>query len=142
LKGFDAVAFSEPGKALIAAIASPPDLLVTDIAMPLLSGIDLAIKVRERSPGCKVLLHSGQNNASALLQEARKRGHYFVLLPKPCSPPKLVDKIRAAFEFDTPQPPAAFQAEIRYLSTIPDTRSEGAVNRVSVKKTQSHPFAA
>jgi YesN/AraC family two-component response regulator len=36
-----------------------PDVLITDVVMPLLSGIELAIQMREHRPECKVLLFSG-----------------------------------------------------------------------------------
>jgi CheY-like chemotaxis protein len=47
-KGFDATPFTKPFEALRAACSQAPDLLVTNVVMPLLSGIELAIQVLER----------------------------------------------------------------------------------------------
>ncbi|HTB34956.1 MAG TPA: ATP-binding protein, partial [bacterium] len=44
---------------LAAAAASPFDVLVTDLGLPRLNGRDLALRLRERWPGLKVLATSG-----------------------------------------------------------------------------------
>jgi FixJ family two-component response regulator len=62
--------------------------------MPELSGIDLAIQLRECCPNCKVLLFSGQASTAHLLDAARANGHDFELLLKPVHPAGLLMKIR------------------------------------------------
>jgi DNA-binding NtrC family response regulator len=96
--GLDALSFTDPLEALSAADEQAPDLLITDVVMPTLSGIDLAIRVRERSPQCKVLLFSGQAATANLLEAARANGHDFELLSKPIHPTDLLRKIRNATE--------------------------------------------
>lgn len=54
--GFNARSFTKPHDALKAARLDPPDLLISDVVMPLLSGIELAVQVREHCSDCKVLL--------------------------------------------------------------------------------------
>src|ERR1700683_503092 len=80
--GYAAKFFTNPKDALRAARTEAPDLLLTDVVMPELSGIDLAISVQKDCPNCKVLLFSGQADTVDLLSNARKRGHDFKLLPK------------------------------------------------------------
>lgn len=92
--GFRARAFTKPLEALEAARLEAPDLLITDVVMPQLSGIDLAIQVSELCPDCKVLLFSGQAATAHLLQAARVNGHDFELLAKPVGPADLLAKIR------------------------------------------------
>lgn len=43
LHGYSATAFTSPLEALAAAQLDAPDFLVSDVAMPVLSGVDLAI---------------------------------------------------------------------------------------------------
>jgi CheY-like chemotaxis protein len=54
-----------------------PDLLLTDVSMPGMSGIDLAIEMQRSLPNCKVLLFSGQASTSDLLGAARLAGRVY-----------------------------------------------------------------
>jgi DNA-binding NtrC family response regulator len=92
-QGFDAHSFSDPLNALNAAKSDPPDLLITDVAMPQMSGIELAFRIRQKRPGCKVLLFSGQISFVDLLAEAQEHGHEFVVVDKPVHPAVLIEKI-------------------------------------------------
>jgi CheY-like chemotaxis protein len=58
------------------------DFLVTGVVMPQMNGIDAAIQIRELLPNCKILLISGSNDASALMQDAQSRGYRFEILAK------------------------------------------------------------
>ena len=91
--GFDATAFTSPLDALDAANSNAPDLLITDVMMPEMSGVDLGIHFRTRFPQCNVLLFSGLATTAALLDEARKQGHDFTLLAKPIHPKDLLAAI-------------------------------------------------
>lgn len=97
-QGFDAHSFSLPLEALTAARELMPDLLISDVVMPLLSGIDLAIQIREHCPDCKVLLFSGQAATAGMLESARASGHDFEVLAKPVHPTDLLKRIRTVIE--------------------------------------------
>ena len=92
--GYSAAAFTDPLEALEAARNQPPDLLISDVMMPQLSGVDLAIRLKALCPGCRVLLFSGQAATTDLLMYARAQGHEFDLLAKPVHPSDLLRKIR------------------------------------------------
>ena len=92
--GFDAVSFTDPLDALRAGVERAPNLLITDVMMPQMSGIELAIQMRAQSPECKVLLFSGQAATRDLLDQARRDGHDFELLAKPIHPKDFVEKIK------------------------------------------------
>jgi CheY-like chemotaxis protein len=75
-------------EALIMAQMIPPDYLITDILMPKMNGIDLAIAIKESIPDCKVLLFSG--HAIHLEDDPRCAAYGFPLLPKPIHPDVLL----------------------------------------------------
>jgi CheY-like chemotaxis protein len=92
--GFEATPFTNPLEALDSARSQAPNLLISDVVMPQMSGIELAIQVKQIRPGCKVLLFSGQAATTDLLQVARQQGHDFQLLSKPIHPTDLLRSIR------------------------------------------------
>ena len=92
--GFEAVSFLDPLDALLAAESRCPDLLITDVMMPQLNGVDLGVQFKAIHPECKVLLFSGQAATSDLLQDARNKGHNFELLTKPVHPTDLLRAIK------------------------------------------------
>ena len=59
-EGFDARSFTDPLKALSFSGFETPALLISEFAMSLLSGTELARQVWEHNPDCKVLLFSAQ----------------------------------------------------------------------------------
>ena len=92
-EGFDARSFADPIAALNAAQSEAPDLLITDVMMPEMTGIELAVRIRQNCPSCKVLLFSSQVSMVNLLAQAEADGHDFVLVDKPVHPAVLIEKI-------------------------------------------------
>jgi CheY-like chemotaxis protein len=101
--GFDATSFTQPLEALQAVKERAPDVLVSDIMMPEFSGIDLAIRVQQQCPECKILLFSGQAYTNALLEKAKTDGHHFEVLLKPVHPVELMRRIHEVLR-DAPPP--------------------------------------
>jgi CheY-like chemotaxis protein len=93
MNGFSARFFTDPVEALAAARLDAPDLLVSDVAMPGLTGIDLAIQIKAQYPDCKILLFSRQATTQDLLEDARSQGHNFQLLQKPVHPSVMLSMI-------------------------------------------------
>ncbi|WP_263359867.1 response regulator [Acidicapsa ligni] len=91
--GFRTAAFENAQEAIDAASVEAPDLMITDVVMPGLSGIELAILFQSRWPQCKTLLFSGQAITADLLEDARKSGHQFDVLSKPIHPSDLLAKL-------------------------------------------------
>jgi CheY-like chemotaxis protein len=73
---------------------SAPDLLITDVVMPDMTGIELAIELQSRAPDCKILLFSGQAATRDFLQKARDDGHDFSIMMKPVYPTDMLNRIR------------------------------------------------
>jgi DNA-binding NtrC family response regulator len=94
LAGYEAHYFFDPEAALEAIQTLDADLLISDVMMPQLSGIDLAIVMKKLRPTCKVLLLSGAEETGQLLDAAREQGHEFEVLAKPIHPDSLLAQIR------------------------------------------------
>jgi FixJ family two-component response regulator len=92
--GFQARAFDRPEKAIAASIEFAPALLISDVIMPGMTGVELAIHFRKAQPQCKILLFSGQAATANLLDKAHAEGYDFDLLLKPVHPADLLAKLR------------------------------------------------
>lgn len=92
--GFRALSFTDPLEAFEAMRTTSPDLLITDVVMPHISGTELAMRVRAAYPECKILLFSGQAAIADLLHVTRERGYNFQLLAKPIHPAELLQEIK------------------------------------------------
>jgi DNA-binding NtrC family response regulator len=91
--GYQASAFYDAESALLACELGKPDCIITDVVMPGMSGVDLAVEIKDRFPACRVLLFSGQAATADLLATVRGRGLDFDVLPKPVHPRDLLAKI-------------------------------------------------
>lgn len=92
--GFDARAIYSGEGAVELASAIEPDMLISDVIMADLNGIDAAIRIRALLPRIKVLLFSGQAATADLLEKARADGHEFDILAKPVHPQDLLSRLR------------------------------------------------
>jgi CheY-like chemotaxis protein len=93
--GYAAITAYDGASALETALMKPPEVLITDVILPGMSGIELAISVRRIFPDCKVLLFSGNAATSALLASATRAGHNFKLLTKPVQPAVMLAHVAA-----------------------------------------------
>jgi CheY-like chemotaxis protein len=92
--GNEVTSAASPAEALELVGEEPPDLLVTDVLLPGMDGIELHRRLCERWPGLRVLLMSGFPGGNARIEEAIARGDHF--LQKPFGPADLLEKVRAA----------------------------------------------
>jgi DNA-binding NtrC family response regulator len=119
MNGFSAKFFTCPLQALEAARLASPDLVISDVAMPGITGIELAIQMQALYPKCKVLLFSGQAATSDLLVNARNQGYDFQLLQKPVHPSVMLSTI------GTLRPPSPVRSSRREVSGKTVTRTLG-----------------
>jgi CheY-like chemotaxis protein len=96
INGYDASAVYSGLSAVESARALEPDLIISDVIMQDMDGIEAAIKIRAFLPSCKILLFSGQAATADLLENARSQGHDFEILAKPVHPSELLAKLRMA----------------------------------------------
>ena len=92
--GFRAECAYSGQSALEMALNLRPDYLLTDVVMPGITGVDLAIGVRNQLPGTVIVLISGQAGITDLLRQARNGGYEFNLLAKPIHPEKLLEYLK------------------------------------------------
>jgi CheY-like chemotaxis protein len=95
--GFEATPVSNGSDAIELAKTWLPDIILSDVVMPGLNGIETGIKIRQIAPSCKIILFSGQAATVDLLEEARRHGQSFDILPKPIKPERLISVIRSGF---------------------------------------------
>jgi CheY-like chemotaxis protein len=93
--GFTARAVYSGETAVELAQEFQPEMLISDVIMAGLNGIDAAIRIRALLPKIKILLFSGQAATADLLERARAEGYEFEILAKPVHPQDLLDKLRS-----------------------------------------------
>ncbi len=93
--GFEARAVYSGEKAVEMASTFAPDMLITDVIMSDLNGIDAAIMIRALLPNIKILLFSGQAATADLLEKARAKGDEFEILAKPVHPQDLLSRLKS-----------------------------------------------
>jgi CheY-like chemotaxis protein len=91
--GFEATAIYNARNALDEVRKSCPDTVISDVIMPHMNGIDMAITIKSACPRTRILLLSGQAGTPDLMEAARKKGHNFELLSKPLKPDLLLKKL-------------------------------------------------
>jgi DNA-binding response OmpR family regulator len=99
--GFAVITAYDGRTALELASVIPPDLLLTDVSMPGMNGIELAIALSRSVPDCKVLLFSGQASTVDLLDKAQHEGYDFTLILKPVHPTDLLARIAECLQEET-----------------------------------------
>lgn len=92
--GYCATGFTSGEDAIKAAVDVCPDLIISDVSMPMMSGIDLAIWFKSCCSSCKILLLSGAFSTNARLEEAKQKGFDFRILAKPAHPEDVLAAIK------------------------------------------------
>ncbi len=93
--GFEARSVYSGEKALELAATFAPDMLISDVIMADLNGIEAAIRIRAFLPRIKILLFSGQAATADLLEKARANGYEFEILAKPVHPQDLLSRLKS-----------------------------------------------
>ena len=96
--GYRVIAATSAHDALeqVARGSEPIDLLITDIVMPGMSGIELAKEISQLAPGLKVLFASGYTENTIVHHGVLDPGMSF--LQKPFGPSQLAERVRAELD--------------------------------------------
>jgi DNA-binding NarL/FixJ family response regulator len=109
---FDLVGLVEDGRALVAAAEKlEPDIVVADISMPRLNGIDALVQMRKHNPGIKVVFLT-MHQEPAYARRALEAGAAGIAV-KHCAPEELVMAIRVALKGQTFITPALASEVLR-----------------------------
>jgi two-component system, cell cycle sensor histidine kinase and response regulator CckA len=92
----------EEGRALVARAGIKPDVLITDVVLPNVSGGALADAVRRVSSSVKVLYMSGYPSCPEARQE-ELADHEVAFLAKPFSPTQLLSGVRTLLNWQGPE---------------------------------------
>jgi DNA-binding NtrC family response regulator len=94
--GFEATAAYSAADALAWIKRSGcPDVLLSDVIMPDLNGIELAKKISDSCTHTEVTLITGNSYTPELLRKAEDEGYRFKMLPKPVHPRTLLAHLHA-----------------------------------------------
>jgi CheY-like chemotaxis protein len=93
-EGFEVTTVADGIAALDAARATRPDILLTDVMMPKMNGIEVAKAINRFLPHCRVILLSGHAATGDLLKHAHDEGHDFEIVTKPIQPHMLLALLR------------------------------------------------
>jgi DNA-binding NarL/FixJ family response regulator len=111
---FEVVRTVSDGRALVrAATELRPDVVVVDIAMPVLNGLDAAQQIKEEVPGTKIIFLT-MNGDPELAAEAFRRGASGYLL-KTCAATEMVVAVRDVLRGMTYMSRSLCRDDINYL---------------------------
>ncbi|MCU1220579.1 MAG: response regulator receiver protein [Candidatus Angelobacter sp.] len=91
--GYEAHAAYSGKSAIESAHERCPDILMSDVLMPHVNGVETAKAIQAICPKVRILLFSGQAGTIDLLQQARSEGYDFELLSKPIHPDQLLKRL-------------------------------------------------
>lgn len=95
-EGYDAFAVSTGESAIrLVKMMDParPDVLVSDVIMPGMNGVETAKELLKLVPDCRIILFSGHAESSEIIARALAEGYSFKILAKPVNPDFLLATI-------------------------------------------------
>jgi len=90
MAGYDCATSDNGNDALQLAGHFDPHLVISDVMMPGMSGVELALKLRNSHPRMRIILLSGHANTQDLLTQAGESLGTVLVLPKPYPPRELL----------------------------------------------------
>ncbi len=93
LKGFETRAVYSGEQAIEIAKSMEPHLVLSDVMMREMGGIEAAVEISRLLPRCRIVLFSGQASTIDLMKKARESGHDWDVWQKPLHPAMLVERL-------------------------------------------------
>jgi CheY-like chemotaxis protein len=92
--GYKAVATYDGTSAIAEAKKECPDVLLCDVLMPNMNGVETAKAIQDVCPKTRVLLFSGHAGTQDIVQDAISAGRAFKFLRKPLHPTALLNNLK------------------------------------------------
>ena len=96
-QGYCALALYNAADAIAMLCKTEIALILSDVNMPEVDGIDLALKAQQLCPQTRILLMSGYETSETIGQRKGCEGCVFQIMAKPFDARQLLDRIKSAF---------------------------------------------
>jgi DNA-binding NarL/FixJ family response regulator len=111
---FDVIGVVNDGRALLRAASElKPDVIIVDIAMPVLNGLDAAEQVRKMLPAVKVLFITMNTDADVAAEGFRRGGSGYLL--KTCAASQMMTAVRDVLQGKTYLSPSLSRDTVGFL---------------------------
>jgi DNA-binding NtrC family response regulator len=101
--GYEARAAYSAEQATEIMVGWLPDLVIVDVILPEMNGVELAVVLSQQFPNCRILLFSGQAATADLLADAATKGYTFEILAKPVHPAEMLAVARRLITAEKPK---------------------------------------
>jgi DNA-binding NtrC family response regulator len=95
-RGVEAEASGSAEEALVELAEKPYDVVLLDVRMPGMDGIEALAEIKKRDPNLEVIMLTGHASVDVAVEIMRRGGYEYLL--KPCPIEELMDKIDSAYE--------------------------------------------
>jgi CheY-like chemotaxis protein/anti-sigma regulatory factor (Ser/Thr protein kinase) len=114
--GFSATPASDGAQALAHIRENSFDLVILDLGLPRVSGLDVLAEIRKSEPSPKVIVVTADDTPATVLQAIRERAHQYIIKPTP--PKTIVDMVERAFTAPSFRPIEVVSARAEWLELV------------------------
>lgn len=93
LNGYEVEEAYSGALAIQIAMQFQPEVLICDVVLPVMNGVETASHIRSLFPSCKVFLITGRSTAPDLVLKTHALSDGFELLAKPLHPSELLARL-------------------------------------------------
>lgn len=93
-EGYAVAAFSNPQRALKHIEESPCHIVISDVRMPTMNGLELMTRIKARFPDIEVILITGYASVDGAVEATREGAFYY--LAKPFTPDQVRNRVKQA----------------------------------------------